>query len=245
MQTIQEVIDRLSIIVRAESSAQSPLGYFAALYKRMTAAVKDGIESGAFDDGKRMEQLDLIFAQRYLDAYDAWKKNLSVSLSWKVSFAATSKSKLIVLQHLLLGINAHINLDLGIAAATICPGDQIHILKNDFGKINGIIKGLVDEIEDDLSKVWLPLRWFDNALHRADENAASIDILISRNGAWEFAVELANRNESEQEQHIHFRDQIIAALGMAIINPGIWAAIILAFIRNGERGTVAEKISLL
>ncbi|HYV95461.1 MAG TPA: DUF5995 family protein [Chitinophagales bacterium] len=245
MQTIQEVIDRLNIIVSDEISAQSALGYFAALYRRMTMAVRDGIASGAFEDGKRMEQLDMIFAQRYLDAYDSWKKNSPLSSSWKVSFTAAAKNKLIVLQHLLLGINAHINLDLGIAAATICPGDRIHSLKNDFVKINSVIKGLMEVTEDELSKIWWPLRWFDIILHRADENIANVGILLSRGGAWEFAVELAYCNESERENHIHFRDQIIGAIGTDILNPGIWATIILAIIKKGERGTVAEKISLL
>jgi hypothetical protein len=245
MHTIEDVIDRLNIIITDETSSQSALGYFAALYKRMTIAVRDGIINGVFEDGKRMEQLDLIFAQRYLDAYDARKKNLPFSSSWNVSFKAAEKNELIVLQHLLLGINAHINLDLGIAAATVCPGDQIHSLKNDFMKINAVIKGLVDIAEDELSKIWWPLRWFDNALHRADECAADVNILISRGGAWGFAVELALCNDAEREKHIHLRDQIIAAIGTGIINPGIWASIIFAIVRKGERGTVAEKISLL
>jgi len=245
MHTVEEVIDRLNLIVTDETSAQSALGYFAALYKRMTIAVRDGIANGAFEDSMRMERLDLIFAQRYLDAYDAWKKNLPLTSSWNVSFKAATKNQLIVLQHLLLGINAHINLDLGIAAASVCPGDQIHSLKNDFLKINAVIKGLVNVAEDELSKIWWPLRWFDKALHRADENAADVGILLSRGGAWEFAVELAHCNESEKENHIHMRDQIIAAIGSSIVNPGIWSSIILAIVRKGERGTIAEKILLL
>ena len=45
----------------------------------------------------------------------------------------------VILQHLLLGINAHINLDLGIAAVETSPGNQLAPLKNDFDMINKLL----------------------------------------------------------------------------------------------------------
>ncbi|MEC5158526.1 hypothetical protein RCH13_002451 [Chryseobacterium sp. MP_3.2] len=40
-----------------------------------------------------------------------------------------------MMQHILLGINAHINLDLGVSVASIMPYRKINPLKNDFGKL--------------------------------------------------------------------------------------------------------------
>src|SRR5262245_42369321 len=66
--SIGEVIDRLSAIIQWSVVNDSRLGYFPALYRKVTAGVRDGIQQGAFDDGRRMERLDVIFANRYLEA---------------------------------------------------------------------------------------------------------------------------------------------------------------------------------
>lgn len=71
--SIEHVLARLDGIVDWARSAESPAGYFAALYRRVTHEVKLGIEAGFFSDGPRMEHLDVVFAQRYLDAFDAWR----------------------------------------------------------------------------------------------------------------------------------------------------------------------------
>jgi hypothetical protein len=92
-------------------------GFFAAMYRAVTARVKQGIEDGWFDDCDRMERFDVLFAHRYLDACRRWEAGSEVTDAWRLAFETSERSDCIALQHLLLGINAHINLDLGIAAA--------------------------------------------------------------------------------------------------------------------------------
>src|SRR5687767_8426891 len=112
---IDQVILRLEAIMEDCIRRKSKAGYFAALYHKVTCAVRDGIVNGDFEDGPRMERLDVLFAGRYLDAWQAWKEKKPVSASWQVAFERLHHKPTLVLQHLLLGINAHINLDLGIA----------------------------------------------------------------------------------------------------------------------------------
>ena len=100
------------------------MGYFPALYRKVTVEVKRGIEERVFDDGPRMERLDVVFAKRYLDAFDAYMEGGAPTRAWVLAFETTGQWWPIVLQHLLLGMNAHINLDLGIAAARVSPGSQ-------------------------------------------------------------------------------------------------------------------------
>ena len=45
LQTIDEVISALDTIVQQSYDKASRLGYFAALYRRVTCAVRDGISS--------------------------------------------------------------------------------------------------------------------------------------------------------------------------------------------------------
>ena len=71
--TIQDVIDDLTEILAECRQKNSPLGFFASLYRRVTIRVRDGIARGEFEDNARMEMLDVIFAKRYIDAYRAYR----------------------------------------------------------------------------------------------------------------------------------------------------------------------------
>ena len=51
--TVDGVIEQLETIIDESIASQSRLGYFAALYKRMTMAVRDGIRDGKFQDVTR------------------------------------------------------------------------------------------------------------------------------------------------------------------------------------------------
>src|SRR5436190_1426652 len=115
----------------------SRAGYFAALYRRVTQTVRDRIGTGYFDDDARGEALDVTFATRYLTAYRQWRTgNSSMSACWAVAFGAVAKPKLIILQNLLAGMNAHIAYDLGIATAqTAGTLDGLESLHDDFNKI--------------------------------------------------------------------------------------------------------------
>jgi hypothetical protein len=71
-ETIDQVIDQLTEIIDWSRTTNSRLGYFAALYRKVTIKVKEGIAENFFDDGERMERMDVIFANRYLAAVEAY-----------------------------------------------------------------------------------------------------------------------------------------------------------------------------
>src|SRR6185312_9991990 len=102
---------------------------------------KEGIVNGEFSNGESLEKLDVMFANRYFDALEKWQQNKPVSKSWEAAFKNASKPSRLVLQHLLLGMNAHINLDLGIATVEVSGGDP-DSLRNDFSSINTILASL-------------------------------------------------------------------------------------------------------
>ena len=54
---------------------------------------------------------------------------LLIAQCWSVAFHAAHRRPPIIFQHLLLGMNAHINLDLGIACAEVAPGPAIDDLE--------------------------------------------------------------------------------------------------------------------
>ncbi len=109
-QTIDEVVEHLDALIDWARREHSRVGYFAAMYRGVTRRVHEGIIAGRFEDGERMERLDVAFASRYLEAVAQYRRGEPTTQAWNVAFAAATSWRPIVLQHLLLGINAHINL---------------------------------------------------------------------------------------------------------------------------------------
>ncbi len=241
--TIDDVINILQDIINESIENESPLGYFAALYQKVTIKVKEGIQSDYFDDNQRMEKLDIIFAKRYIDAYYNYKNNTPITSSWERAFSIANKYWYIVLQHLLVGMNAHINLDLGIAAAEVSKGQNIQNLHDDFNKINEILSSLVNDVQDDLAKVYPFLKKILIWTKDVDDFLVDFSMELARNGAWDFAVELANTPTSDFENTIQKRDIKITEKADLVISPGFIPKLIFMIIRISERGTVTQKIN--
>ncbi len=243
--TIDEVIERLDEVVGRARRDGSRTGYFAALYRKVTVSVRDGIRAGRFEDGERLERLDVIFANRYLEAVAAADRGERPTRSWQVSFTAAFGWWPIVLQHLLLGMNAHINLDLGIAAARTAPGGELAALENDFNRINDVLAELTGGVKEELATVWPRLRRLDRKAGSVDDRVVQFSITRAREHAWKLAQRLAPLSPEEQAAEIADADRKVAKLGRLIWKPGPIARLKLGFIRLGERGTVPEIIELL
>ena len=242
---IDEVITVLENIILKSEYNKDPSGYFAALYQKVTIKVKEGIAAGSFEDGIRMEQLDVAFAKRYIDAYFSFKKGETTTLSWQKAFNFSTHYQPIVLQHLLLGINAHINLDLGIAANEISKGGNIADLENDFNRINEILSSLVHDVEEDLSKVWPTLKLILRLAGKVDDFTIDFSMKLARDGAWKFANQLSASPDGQIHSLLEVRDQRVTAKASIVTNPGTIATIVLFIIRVMERGSVTDKIRKL
>jgi hypothetical protein len=152
----------------------------------------------------------------------------------------------IVLQHLLLGMNAHINLDLGIAAAQTVPPDQLPTLRTDFNRINDILSSLIDEVQSELADIWPLLRFFDMAAGELDEQAARFGIDLTRDSAWEVAETLAALPEEQQQTYIDELDQKVQRIGQHICHPkGFWFRVSLLAIRLGEVQSLKRVVEIL
>ncbi len=242
---IDDVIRILEEIITESEKNNDPIGYFAALYQKVTVKIKEGIQNNFFEDGLLMEKLDIVFARRYIDAWNAWKSEKQVSQSWEKAFILTKRKRPLVLQHLLIGMNAHINLDLAIAAAEVSPGEDIQLLQNDFNRINEILSSLLVEVQNSLSGIWPMLKWILSKTGKVDDLIVGFSMEKARNGAWKSATELAKVALSGQQDYIRRRDLKVALKSFIITSPGIRIMVLLWLIRLGERGSVAQKIQKL
>ncbi len=240
--TINDVIQALDDVISKSQDEQSPVGYFAALYRKVTLKVKEGIEQDYFEDGPRMEQLDVIFAKRYLLALEQYKSNTNPIVSWNRSFEYTKRYWPTVFQHLMMGMNAHINLDLGIAAAQVSINKDISRLENDFNRINEVLAGLVEDVQHDLTEIWPELKWVLKVFGRVDNWLINFSMKLARNGAWRFATKLSNHLFDQWDEVISERDVKIVKTSKLISDPGLLPLIVFRLIRLGEKGSVSRKI---
>lgn len=243
--TIDEVIAHLDRIIADARKAQSRLGYFAALYRNVTVEVKRGIAQGRFEDGARMERLDVNFANRYLAALADYRSSQPAPRCWAASFRAVSQWPPIVLQHLLLGMNAHINFDLGAAAALTCPGAQLPPLKHDFDEINNILAAMTGGVQLQLAKISGWMKVLDLVGGRTERAVLNWSIDVARDEAWRLAEQLAPLTPTEQRPVLARRDDETAALALLVRHPGALISSANFIVRLSEPSSVSRIIDIL
>ena len=218
--SIDEVIDQLGRIIDWAEEQNNPLGFFPALYQAVTIRVANGIKIQRFADSGGMEQLDVVFANRYFEALDQYLKGEAPTRSWKLAFDQHQRDDLIVLQHLLLGINAHINLDLGLSAAKVAKsGSQLEQVEADFLEINHLLQEMIEEVQDRLNSFSIFWKSADFLLGKADELMASFSLKRSRKFAWKIAEEAYQQADPYAPHFIASMDRKAEKLGKMILSP--------------------------
>ena len=243
--TLDEVIAQLDAVIARSRRDNSRLGYFACLYRSVTVRVRDGIADGRFQDGPRMARLDVMFANRYLAALDAYQNGRPHSRSWKAAFDAATGSSLLILQHLLLGMNAHINLDLGVAAAQTSPGRDLAALEHDFREISRLLGEMLDEVQDKIARVSPWMGVLDWAGDRMDEQICNAGLGGSRDLAWRWAQRFASVEPARLQHEIDALDAMVAALAAPIAKPGGFLRPLLAIVRLREPKDVGKVLDAL
>jgi hypothetical protein len=245
IQTIDEVISCLEEIIAKCIKEKNTAGYFAALYYKVTCAVKEGIKNGDYEDGPRMERLDVLFASRYINAWNAWQNNQPTTGSWDIAFKKIKNKLTLILQHLLLGINAHINLDLGIAAVQTMDNKDLHPLRRDFIRINALLSSLMLDVLKDLNRI-SPLTSL-LGLHAKNSKSMILNFTIesARDGAWCFAQDLSALSGTGSVNFIKERDIEIQKLGfnLSVTKGLMWITAMI--IRLFEWNNAAKVIEVL
>ncbi len=242
--TIDDVISAMDGIIQRAWDEKSRTGYFAALYRRVTYAVRDGVNSGRFQNGPLMEQLDVVFASRYLEALAAYQSGGAPSRSWKLAFDACGDGSRLILQHLLAGMNAHINLDLGVASAQVSPGSQLPGLRTDFDQINDILAAQVGAVESEMATLSPLIENLAAVGLSSETTLINFNIGLARRASWLTAQRLANEPSLLQEITIDGLDLAVSVGGKAILYPPLKADAVAA-IRAAEVQEVQNVIEIL
>jgi hypothetical protein len=143
-----------------------------------------------------------------------------------------------ILQHLLLGMNAHINFDLPIATVASANGAGLSSLQGDFDIINDILAAMLDEVQDAVNDFSPLLDLLDRVGGRTDEELCTFSIVTARDEAWHEAVRLSAENDDRRTRSILSLDRRVAILGERIILPGGPCGLAIDLIARTERSDV-------
>lgn len=245
MKTIEEVLKKLDEIILWSKANKSPVGYFACTYRIMTAQVLKGIQQKKFEDNPRMTLLDIAFATRYLDAWENYSKGKKCTNSWYLAFEAAKNKDLLILQHIFLGINAHINLDLGISAASIMPYRTINPLKKDFENINSVIASINQNVQDSLTKICYPINLIDKLSNGKDNAVLDFAISKARDTSWATAVISSNAPNFLKESVINIVDYAAAKVASQILSPKLLSSTLAKELKKCESNDIVKNIEIL
>jgi hypothetical protein len=243
--SIDDVLRLLDGIIADCRAKSDPLGYFPALYRQVTLRVKQGIANGIFDNGPRMERFDALFASRYLTAYDLWRSGEQPTKSWQVAFQGMQSGKLIILQDLLVGINAHINLDLGVVAGETFQGAALQDFHDDFDKINQILGGLLPKVEATVDS-FSPLLGLLAKIGGQDAiEVLDFSMNAARDDSWMHALLISMQPPASWPLTVQMIDDKVAFLGRLVAQPIGLVAQAVDLIRATESKDVPAIIDAL
>lgn len=230
----------LDAVVADARAERSTRGWFAAVYRSVTRAVAGAVDDGVFADGPRMDLLAAQLVTRYTDAVGG----RTHPRAWGVALRTTGRHTMIV-QHLVLGLNAHVNADLPVLAARIAPGDEIDDLAPDFAAINGLVAAFLDAAQNAIGAFSPLLARLDAVGGRTDEQVAGFAVDRARDDAWRHARVLAALPAALRDDAADLLDRRSALLGRLLADPPFPVGPVVREIAAGEDHDVAAIIDAL
>jgi hypothetical protein len=179
---------------------------FLNCYLLMTEQMYQAVNQGRFKDGTWVMILLERFADYYFDALDQYNhKEKFTPKVWHFVHDSSDHSRMHVLQHLFLGINAHINYDLVLTLHDVisdewCSMDEsMKALRfHDHCIVNDIIAETIDEVQDKVVERYAPsMDIIDKGMGRLDEKIFEWLIRRWRGEVWKDFLKYIQCNEEK------------------------------------------------
>jgi Family of unknown function (DUF5995) len=204
-------------------------GYFPALYSRVTTRIAASIEAGKFEDGPGIDRFATRFASHYVAAAD---DHVGCSRCWQACWNVAGDSRLLIVQHLLLGINAHVNYDLSRAVVEEADkrGDLASI-RHDFDAVNDVLAATYDDVVKDLDRM---SRWVNSAARLGGGRAFNFSLRLARTRAWQAASTMYTLPASGRRAYADELDRLVSVLAFLITRPSPVVRPLLSLARRLE-----------
>ena len=248
---IDDVVRNLDKIIDWAIREQSTIGYFAVMYKRSTVTIRDALAKGSFTDRPLMERFAVQFAQRYFDALNAYFNPFDfpgdyngLTLPWEVAFVGRELGYSTMLQHMVAGLNAHIQFDLGVITAEVVPS-TIDTFQHDFNLINELVISQVRNMLKVVYELSPTLRW-TRWLIPAPLLIARV-LRKFRRSCWSYATYLMENPDKYRIQTVNQMSWTAAQCAWYLHPPQYWRitpTVIGAIARFESRDTGANLLAL-
>jgi hypothetical protein len=183
-------IDAVIALMRGLEQTLPPsdgLRWFNRLYLDVTLAVRDYCRTGPLQAPPFLQQLDVLFANKFFDAFAAAGSGGTVPACWTPLFDARHDPRIAPLQFAMAGMNAHIGHDLAIGVVQTCEalgvvptdGSPQHV---DYDAVNAILGTTEAQ-----TKQWLltgAIKELDHEVAPVDDAVAVWSIERARDAAW-------------------------------------------------------------
>lgn len=200
-ETVDDVVAGLTTLERACIEARDRRGVFVSAYIRITHELIRRIEAGRFHDGEWLASYIVAFAElhrRALAAYEADDRE-QVPKPWRVAFDAAVDGRSVIVQDLILGINAHINHDLPIALRMVSIDPHRQRRYEDHTAVNDALRETTNTVQERLSQIYVPaLGFLDLAGGEVDEVLTNFSFEKARDTAWMFGTVLVDAEDDEE-----------------------------------------------
>jgi hypothetical protein len=210
-------------------AAEDASGYFAALYVRVTRDLARHVRARRFEDGARMEALADTFAGYYLRAR---RGEGPVPRCWQATWDVAPDPDLLIVQHLLLGANAHVNHDLTQAVVDVaaCHGGSAAV-RGDFDIVNDVLAASFTSVIRDLDRV---SRWASEAAALGGGLLFNFSMRWARATAWDSAQRLEALDAAGRRDYVHQLDEWVSTLAYLITRPSLPVALLARLGRRLE-----------
>ena len=193
--SVAALVARMGELLEPLEADRDPGRFFLGVYVRTTVAVGAAIDAGDFEDPAWVEEWDVDFAGLYLDALTAHRRDPgSAPRPWRLAFGA--RADLPPEAHVLLGMNAHINLDLPQSLVRVIPPAEFDdpatsdLRRRDHERIDRVLASRVAAEDAELHRAGGRRTRLDRLLAPVNRTASQVFLRESRRKVWANARQL-------------------------------------------------------
>jgi hypothetical protein len=227
--SIDDVLQQLERCVETARAENSADGYFPLIYSWETRDIAAAAEAGLFEAPDTLRRMIIVFANRYLAARRQFRAGEATPKAWGLCFRAARSSPALVVQHLLLAMNAHINVDLAAAAA------EANLPWPDYSRVDAILGKGIAKVQSCLNRTTIVLRAVDWLSGDFDEMLASFSLKAARRYAFELAHRMAVASDVSRAALVAEADDCALRLGQRLLRPPLRDRLLLAAVHLSER----------
>jgi hypothetical protein len=225
--TIDAVAGELRDIAR---SATDATGYFPALYSQVTGRITTSMHAGTFPDPVEMDGFVCSFASLYIGAF---QRTIPRPFCWQATWDVAGDRRLLIVQHLLLAINAHVNHDLpfAVVAAADARGN-LESIRPDFDAVNDVLAATYVDVQRELDTV---SRWTNAAASIGGGRLFNFSLRAARRQAWDAAQRIYPLDGAGRDRYRADLDRLVCVLAYLITRPPLLAQPFLCAARHLEQ----------